>query len=77
MPVYNAPTKDTQFILHDVLKISQSDIPGYSELEAEFTGAVLEEAGRVEPQSRGLAPSLSCAWRRHFPRFQERGSEGP
>ncbi|MEW2916807.1 MULTISPECIES: acyl-CoA dehydrogenase C-terminal domain-containing protein [Ruegeria] len=47
MPVYNAPTKDTQFILHDVLKISDSDIPGYSELEAEFTGAVLEEAGKV------------------------------
>ncbi len=47
MPVYNAPTKDTQFILHDVLKISQSDIPGYDELEAEFTGAVLEEAGKV------------------------------
>ena len=47
MPVYNAPTKDTQFVLHDVLKISESDIPGYSELEAEFTGAVLEEAGKV------------------------------
>ncbi|WP_050603301.1 acyl-CoA dehydrogenase C-terminal domain-containing protein [Ruegeria sp. 6PALISEP08] len=47
MPVYNAPTKDTQFILHDVLKISQSDIPGYNELEAEFTGAILEEAGKV------------------------------
>ncbi|NOD47004.1 acyl-CoA dehydrogenase [Ruegeria sp. HKCCD5849] len=47
MPVYNAPTKDTQFILHDVLKISQSDVPGYNELEAEFTGAVLEEAGKV------------------------------
>lgn len=47
MPVYNAPTKDTQFILHDVLKISDSDIPGYSELEAEFTGAVLEEADKV------------------------------
>ncbi|MEM9125555.1 MAG: acyl-CoA dehydrogenase C-terminal domain-containing protein [Pseudomonadota bacterium] len=47
MPVYNAPTKDTQFILHDVLKVSQSDIPGYDELEAEFTGAVLEEAGKV------------------------------
>ncbi len=47
MPVYTAPTKDTQFILHDVLKVSQSDIPGYDELEAEFTGAVLEEAGKV------------------------------
>ncbi|WP_170417851.1 acyl-CoA dehydrogenase C-terminal domain-containing protein [Ruegeria arenilitoris] len=47
MPVYNAPTKDTQFVLHDVLKISASDIPGYDELEPEFTGAVLEEAGKV------------------------------
>ncbi len=47
MPVYSAPTKDTQFILHDVLKVSESVIPGYDELEAEFTGAVLEEAGKV------------------------------
>ncbi|WP_298854460.1 acyl-CoA dehydrogenase C-terminal domain-containing protein [uncultured Ruegeria sp.] len=47
MPVYNAPTKDMQFILHNVLNVSQSDIPGYDELEAEFTGAVLEEAGKV------------------------------
>ncbi len=47
MPVYNAPIKDAQFILHDVLKVSTSDIPGYSDLEAEFTGAVLEEAGKI------------------------------
>lgn len=47
MPVYNAPIKDMQFILHTVLNVSQSDIPGYNELEAEFTGAVLEEAGKV------------------------------
>jgi hypothetical protein len=47
MPLYNAPTKDTQFILHDVLNVSASDIPGYGELEAEFTGAVLEEAGKI------------------------------
>ena len=47
MPIYNAPTKDTQFVLHDVLNVSQSDIPGYDELESEFTGAVLEEAGKL------------------------------
>ncbi|GAA6193131.1 acyl-CoA dehydrogenase C-terminal domain-containing protein [Phaeobacter sp. NW0010-22] len=47
MPIYNAPTKDTQFLLHDVLKISQSDIPGYNELDADFTGAILEEAGKI------------------------------
>lgn len=47
MPIYSAPTKDSQFILHEVLKISDSDIPGYAELDPDFTGAVLEEAGKI------------------------------
>jgi len=47
MPIYNAPTKDMQFILHDVLKVSEQDVPGYDELDRDFTGAVLEEAGKV------------------------------
>jgi alkylation response protein AidB-like acyl-CoA dehydrogenase len=47
MPTYAAPTKDMQFVLHDVLKVSDSDIPGYAELEPDFTSAVLEEAGKL------------------------------
>ncbi|EBA14965.1 acyl-CoA dehydrogenase family protein [Roseobacter sp. SK209-2-6] len=47
MPVFSAPTKDTQFILHDVLKVSEAATPGYSELDREFTGAILEEAGKI------------------------------
>jgi alkylation response protein AidB-like acyl-CoA dehydrogenase len=47
MPVYNAPTKDMQFILHEVLNVSGSEIPGYDELDADFTAAVLEEAGKI------------------------------
>ncbi|GGH32669.1 hypothetical protein SAMN05444007_106195 [Cribrihabitans marinus] len=47
MPVYSAPTKDTQFVLHDVLNVSTSEIPGYSELDRDFTAAVLEEAGKL------------------------------
>ena len=47
MPTYTPPTKDMQFILHDMLKVSQSGTPGYAELDAEFTGAVLEEAGKL------------------------------
>jgi len=47
MPRYTAPTKDLQFIIHDVLKATESGIPGYDELEADFTGAVLEEAGKI------------------------------
>ncbi|MCG7493553.1 acyl-CoA dehydrogenase C-terminal domain-containing protein [Thalassobius sp. Cn5-15] len=54
MPSYTAPTKDLQFVLHDLLNISQSDIPGYSDLEGEFTSAVLEEAGKIT--SEVLAP---------------------
>ncbi len=47
MPIYTAPTKDLAFVLHDVLKVSKSDIPGYDELEPDFTSAVLEEAGKL------------------------------
>ena len=54
MPRYTAPTKDMHFILHDLLKVSESAIPGYDELEADFTSAVLEEAGKLT--SEVLAP---------------------
>jgi len=47
MPTYSAPTKDMQFILHDVLNITESDIPGYDELDREFTAAILDEAGKL------------------------------
>ncbi len=54
MPSYTAPTKDAQFVLHNVLKITEANIPGYDELEAEFTSAILEEAGKIS--SEVLAP---------------------
>jgi len=47
MPSYTPPIKDMQFVLHEVLKASEQNIPGYDELDQEFTGAVLEEAGKV------------------------------
>jgi acyl-CoA dehydrogenase len=54
MPRYTAPTKDMQFVLHDVLKVSEQPIPGYEDLEADFTSAILEEAGKLA--SSVLAP---------------------
>ena len=54
MPSYTAPSKDMQFILHDVLKVTEQSVPGYDELEAEFTSAVLDEAGKLA--SGVLAP---------------------
>ena len=47
MPSYTAPIKDMQFVLHDLLNVAADSTPGYSDLDAEFTGAVLEEAGKV------------------------------
>ncbi len=54
MTTYTAPLKDMQFLLHDVLGVSGRDIPGYGDLDAGFTGAVLEEAGKLA--SDVLAP---------------------
>ncbi len=47
MPSYTAPVKDLLFVLQDVLKVADIDVPGYADLDAGFTAAVLEEAGKV------------------------------
>ncbi|MCU9850321.1 acyl-CoA dehydrogenase C-terminal domain-containing protein [Defluviimonas sp. WL0024] len=44
---YTAPTRDMQFVLNEVLEVSSSDVPGYGELEPDFTSAILEEAGKL------------------------------
>ena len=54
MPNYTAPVTEMQFLLHEVLKISETDIPGYADLDRGFTGAVLDEAAKVA--SEVLAP---------------------
>ncbi|KAE9631429.1 acyl-CoA dehydrogenase C-terminal domain-containing protein [Parasedimentitalea maritima] len=50
MPIYTAPTKDMQFLLHDVLKVTTSSVPGYSDLDPDFTNAILEEAGKISSE---------------------------
>ncbi|MDO5630745.1 MAG: acyl-CoA dehydrogenase C-terminal domain-containing protein [Paracoccus sp. (in: a-proteobacteria)] len=47
MPIYHAPTRDMQFILHDVLNVSQAALPGYDDLAPDFTEAVLDAAGKL------------------------------
>ena len=54
MPSYTAPVKDMQFLLHDVLNVTEAGIDGYADLDAGFTAAVLDEAGKVA--SEVLAP---------------------
>ena len=50
MPSYTAPVKDMQFVLHDVLKVTEQNVPGYDELDAGFTSAILEEAGKISSE---------------------------
>ena len=47
MPTYTPPTKDMAFVLHETLKVQDMKIPGYDELDSDFTSAVLEEAGKI------------------------------
>ena len=44
---YAAPVKDMQFLLHQVMGVQSLPIPGYTDLDAAFTGAVLDEAGKL------------------------------
>ena len=54
MPTYDAPVRDMQFVLHDVLAVSEQDVPGYDELDRPFTEAILNEAGKLAAEV--LAP---------------------
>ncbi|MEL7106692.1 MAG: acyl-CoA dehydrogenase C-terminal domain-containing protein [Pseudomonadota bacterium] len=47
MPTYTAPVRDLQFVLHDVLGVGQSDVPGYEDMDRETTEAILDEAGKI------------------------------
>nr|WP_323777429.1 acyl-CoA dehydrogenase C-terminal domain-containing protein [Amylibacter sp.] len=47
MPTYTAPTKDMSFVLHELLDVENTKIPGYDDLTPDFTSAILEEAGKI------------------------------
>ena len=47
MPSYHAPKQDLEFVLNDVLNASQSDIPGYDQMDRDLVSAILEEAGKI------------------------------
>ncbi|MDO5648178.1 acyl-CoA dehydrogenase C-terminal domain-containing protein [Paracoccus sp. (in: a-proteobacteria)] len=47
MTIYAPPIQDMQFALHHVLKLSETALPGHDELDASFTQAVLDAAGKL------------------------------
>ena len=48
MPSYTPPLRDMQFVLHELLKVSDSykDMPHYADADAETINAILEEGGK-------------------------------
>jgi alkylation response protein AidB-like acyl-CoA dehydrogenase len=55
MPVYKAPTRDTRFIVNEVLKLdSHGNLPGFENATADIIDAIIEEAGKFSAEV--LAP---------------------
>jgi len=46
MSGWSAPTRDTLFVLNDVLNVTECDLPGYDMLDAETVQAVVEGMGK-------------------------------
>ena len=66
MTTYSAPVKDQQFILHEVLRLSQSNIPGYGDLDPAFTEAILNESGKlasaIVAPLNAIGDREGCTW---------------
>ncbi len=58
MAAYVPPLRDLAFLLHDVFAVQDSPIPGYADLDRDFTAAVLDEGGKLA--SEVLAPVNSA-----------------
>ena len=55
MPIYNAPTRDTRFVINEMLDLSSyGNLPGFESADADMVEAVVNEAGKF--CSEVLAP---------------------
>ena len=44
---YEPPLDEFKFLLHEYLKVSEQDIPGFKELTPEFTSEILEMGAKI------------------------------
>lgn len=52
MPQYNPPLRDMQFVLHEMLQVTEAfkEMPAFAEVDADTVNAVLEEGGKFAAQ---------------------------
>jgi len=52
MPQYNPPLRDMQFVLHEVMQVTEAfkEMPAFAEVDADTVNAVLEEGGKFAAQ---------------------------
>lgn len=46
MPQFTAPVRDFQFLLHEWLKVTDCDLPGFEEIDEGLVDSLLQEGGR-------------------------------
>lgn len=47
MPSYNAPVRDTRFVINELLDLSSyADLPGFEAVTPELVDTLVEEAGK-------------------------------
>ena len=47
MPIYNAPTRDTRFVVNELIRLEgYGNLPGFESASPDMTDAIIEEAGR-------------------------------
>ncbi|MDP6345056.1 MAG: acyl-CoA dehydrogenase C-terminal domain-containing protein [Alphaproteobacteria bacterium] len=67
MPSYQAPVRDFQFVLHEMLQLEKySNVPGFEEATPDLIDAILEEGGKfmaevVQPLNQ-VGDSEGCTW---------------
>ena len=47
MPSYCAPIKDIIYVMENVIRVGNSDVPGYQELDTGFISAILDESAKL------------------------------
>ena len=51
MPVYEAPTRDMRFVIHEMMEVDKyQNLPGFSEAPADVIDAILEEGAKISQE---------------------------